>query len=80
MAGVYECVADNGLGQVAVGTVRLQVHCECRAPRPPSVARPVRRAGGEGRAEVRRLVGGKSVDRGAWGGPWQVMVGLDRGR
>ncbi|KAF0296990.1 Protein amalgam [Amphibalanus amphitrite] len=26
MAGVYECVADNGLGQVAVGAIRLQVH------------------------------------------------------
>ena len=28
MAGVYECVADNGLGQVAVGAISLQVQCE----------------------------------------------------
>lgn len=28
MAGVYQCVADNGRGQIAVGRISLQVQCE----------------------------------------------------
>ena len=33
MAGVYECVPDNGVGAPAVGRVSLQVHCKFSALR-----------------------------------------------
>ena len=31
MAGVFECVAENGVGPLAVGRISLQVQCKFRS-------------------------------------------------